>query len=146
MELDNQQRGINLINSCLEAENVDGDHEITAYINIRHPNFSTKTVDEYVMNMDSVKVLFFLHDDNDNSNDRCDGCHDTWTVFRFDRGFGIAHYHHWYGPTFAGCNYSIDISPSMDWKSFDKTCLTDDLRDIMSDLMIEMILLGGEDV
>lgn len=147
MELDNQQLGVNLINQCLEAEDCPGDHETTVHINIRHPDFTTKTVKKYKMNMDSVKVLYYLYDDPyENDKDTWDGHNDTYVVFRFDKGFGMAHYHNWWGPTFGGDNYEINISPYGDWDTFDKTCLTDDMRDKCLDIIAEMILLGGEDL
>jgi hypothetical protein len=149
MELDNQQLGMNLIIKCLTSEHYEGgmysDNECTVHINIRHPDFKTKTVHKYHMNMESVKVLYYQEADDEHC-DRWDGSTDTYAIFRFDKGFGMAHHHHWYGPTFSGDNYEINISPYGDWDIFDKTCLTDDMREKCLDIITEMILLGGEDL
>jgi hypothetical protein len=147
VEQDNQQLGVNLIITCLTTEHYEGDSfsdgQHTIHINIRHPDFKVKTVHEYHMNTESVKILYYQPPNDDNC-DRWDGSIDTYTVFRFDKGFGMAHHHHWYGPTFSGDNYEINISPYDDWDIFDKTCLTDDMRDTMSDLIFEMVLLRGD--
>lgn len=120
--------------TLVQYDNVDRD----VHINIRN-SFRTVTVKEYPLNIESINILHWY--DHSTSEDEWDGDYGAFAVFEYDKGFGVASHTGWWGPTFGEDQYDLDLHESECWENFDRLCLTDEMRELMPDLMIKMRLL-----
>lgn len=125
---------LGLISKCLsnDGDMPDSDSAIESHRNIRYADFTTKTVDVYDLNLKSVNILYKY---KGVSADDWDGEQQEVVVFKFDKGLAIATFTGWWGPTFSGDTYTIDIHESHNFDIFDKTCLTDEIRLKMKELV-----------
>jgi hypothetical protein len=125
----NQDNGIKLIARCLE----DGGDEMSGYDSQSRPTHVTiwdgSTAElhhEYKLNLNSVIVL--AHGSHSDTNDVWDGDAIEYSIFKFDKGLGIARNSSWWGPTFGECKYDLEIQESHDWDNFFNFVLTDEFR------------------
>jgi len=139
IDVNKQEEGLKLIKTCLEAQAVEDDHTTTVAINIRSRD-RTLSLKSYEINIDSVNVLEYRSDRYE-SEGGWDGNGETFAIFGFDKGFGLATESSWWDATFSGTDYVFDVYESKDWVEFDNLCLTDDIRDKIHDLIAEMVLL-----
>ena len=123
-----------LIARCLsnKDDNPECDGATESFRNIRHADFTTTTVDKYELNIGSVKIMH-KYSCTDN-HDKWDGEFAAYVVFTFDKGYGLATHTGWWGPTFSGDTWVLDVYESHDFSIFDKTCLTDDIRADLKEL------------
>ena len=137
-------KALEVIENCLSNEKdkpYDWD-PVKTFINLRHPDFKVDTLNKYDMNLNSIEILFEEHTSSNAS--AWDGEFASQIVFSFDKGFALAVNTGWWGPTFTGNTYTIDICEHNDFDLFDRLCLTDDLRSKMVDIQAHRIILNGK--
>lgn len=97
---------------------------------------ATSTVSSYDLEVARVIAAFQICGDRD----QWDGGDDSVVIFELAGGFyGCAVEHYWWGPTFSGRKYSLEISESTDWDLFYRFVLTDESREILSAFLTPVI-------
>lgn len=135
--MDNTQC-IKLIQNCLKNDDNESDHSITTMINIRTPDFVVKSVKTYELDFESVVII----DSHESEEDEgFTGAWELWTIFQHSKGYGIAHNNGWQDYTFGGDEYVLDVFLGDDMDAFDKTCLTNEVRDKAIQFYLEKELL-----
>jgi len=124
----NKDQAMELIKRCLSSEedNPECDAATESYRNIHTDGFFVDTVSTYDLNLDSVEITYmhgFIHNE-----DNWDGNYGAHVVFRYDEGYGLATHTGWWGPTFSGDTWVLDVCETDDFMLFDKLCLTTEIR------------------
>lgn len=139
------KEAIKVIEECLSINTSDDDnscHSTNSFINIRQPDFTVKTVDKYDMNLGSINILYENFEENDDSFGSYN--YTSQVVFSFDKGYAVAVNTGWNDMTFSGNELVLDIYEHDDYDGFDRTCLTDELREKMIDIQAHRIILNGK--
>lgn len=143
---------IELIKKCL----VTGGDKMEGYDSKdRDPNICLRmgaqyiVVPKYELNLDSVIVLAQHEYKSDKSE--WDGDFQSYCIFKFDKGYGVAYNTGWWGPTFGENQYDIDIQEEFNFSKFIDFVLTDELREKLKDSadnldvdLAEMVLLNKD--
>lgn len=127
--------------SSNSREEQDSDSSTHRYIVI-HDGFKAETVQSYELNRDSIEVIDSISEDRDNSGD---WGHERYVVVSFDKGLALVSDVYSSDYTYSNQEHRIDIMETDSWENFDKTILTDELRNKFINFAVEKEMLRNKE-